>query len=274
MSVVNLTRPIREGSAAGRVLPWETPYRTEPIATLEHNGANLFFIEMSPAASTRLVGRRIADAGAPSTRDVDPALLLNRPATVVPLPAQAGESITAAAVRSALAAAEPRRGDALVLVTGWGDRGHEDFSDSYVLDAPGFDAEAVTALTEAARDGGHTLILTDVPYLAGPGGETVRREWVTAEPWHRPSWPSPNAKAYLEHYGPAKVSTDWGPLLALLDEAWLVFGLVGCAQMAAGHAFVTVAPLQVDDAGEAPCTVVAWADGSSERSTQSAHQGG
>lgn len=274
MSVVNLTRPIREGSAAGRVLPWETPYRTEPIATLERNGANLFFIEMSPSASTRLVGGRIADASRPSTRDVDPGIILNRAATTVSLPAQVGESITAEALRAAVQAAAPRQGDALLLVTGWGDREHDSFSDAYVLDAPALDADAVASLTEIARQGGHSLILTDLPYLAGPGGATVREEWVSAEPWHRPSWPSASAKAYLDHYGPSKVAADWGPLFALLEVSWLVLGLSGCAQVAPGRSIVSVAPLQVDDAGEAPCTVVAWADGSEERSTHTAHQGG
>lgn len=275
MKVLNLTRPIREGSSAGRVLPWETPYRTEPIATLTRNGANLFFIEMSPGAATRLVGKRIADANAPSTRDVDPAIILNRAATVVALPAEDNQTISAATLAAAIAAANPRQGDALVLVTGWGDRAHQDrFNDDYVLNAPTLAEDAVTALARIAREGGHNLLLTDLPHLPGPGGKHVSREWVSAEPWHRPVWPSASAKAYLDHYGPNKVRDDWSSLLGLLDEAWLVLGLANCAQLELGSAELTVAPLQVDDAGEAPCTVVAWADQSSNRSTHSVHQGG
>lgn len=257
MSVLNLTRPIRIDAAAGSVLPWESPYRTEPIATLDHNGANLFFIEMSPAAATRIVGRRIFDPAAPSVRDVDPAVIINRSATVVRLPAEPGSEIGADAVEDAFTEAPVRPGDAVLLVTGWGDRPAEiSTREDYVLRAPYLADVAVAALRGALAATETDLVLTDLPYLTRPGGLHAREEWVALAPWLRPAWPSPNAQAYLRHYVPEKVRADWDGLLRLLEDAWLVLGLVNGAALDATHTTLTVAPFQVRDAGEAPCTVV------------------
>lgn len=258
MSQINLTRSIRTDAVAGSMLPWETPYTTEPIATLERNGANLFHIQMSPAASTRLIGARVARPEAPSIRDIEPHVLLDRPATVIRIPASTGTQITRGVVIEAIQAAEPRVGDALLLVTGWGDRSAAAAIDEAgVRSAPVMTAAAVAALGDVVAELRCPLVLVDLPYLDGIGGPTVQEEWGTLEPWLRPSWPSSAARAYLRHYSPSAVAADWRPLVALLDRTLLVLGIVGGGALQGPRVTVNVAPLQVDDVGEAPCTVVA-----------------
>lgn len=256
--VVNLTRPIAVASVAGSVLPWESPYRTEPIATLKLNGANLFHIEMSPSAATRLVGARIVDPKATSTRDLDPSTLLNRSATMVRVPGEPGRGLTGADLTEALDQVRPLHGDALVLVTGWGDQAPEVFTgEGYVCDAPYLLPEAVEVLRKVLAEIDSHLLLTDMPYIDRAGGTHAREEWMELQPWVRPPWPSPNAGAYVRHYTKSKVEQDWSATFALLRTAWTVLGLVGCAALGTTRVLLNIAPFQVVDVGEVPCTVVA-----------------
>src|SRR5690606_37058974 len=116
--LISLTRPISTESATGTLLPWERPYTTEPIATLTHNGANLFHIDMSPSASTRILSQRLVDENATGVFELDPARILNRAAVVARIPA-GGDQITASDLTAALAGVQLRSGSALVVLTGF-----------------------------------------------------------------------------------------------------------------------------------------------------------
>lgn len=254
-----LSRAIRSDAAVGSSFPWETPYQLEPIATLKHNGANLFHIEMSPSASTRLMTRRIVDSSQPSTRNMDPTIILNRATTVLNLPTQRSSEVTLEELEAAIAKGpEVAFGDAILIATGWGDQDTDSLnSERYVLDAPYLSAAAASGLASFAASHGSNLILTDLPYLTQPGGVHAGREWASAAPWLRPSWPSANAKTYLQYYYDARKSIeDWGPTLGLLAHTHLVLGLVGCGNIGSVRLNVNIAPFQVQDVGEVPCTVV------------------
>jgi kynurenine formamidase len=255
-----LSRSITADAPLGSSLPWESPYTTEPIATLKHNGANLFHIEMSPSASTRLLTSRIADPQKPSTRDIDPHVILNRAGVPVLLPASRGEEITASGLQSALdSTVGLEHGDAIVLVTGWGDQDPSALnSEAFITEAPYLGVEACALLASFAEANGSNLVLTDLPYLAQAGGTHIHKEWAAAPPWLRPSWPSANAKTYLQHYYNAgKAAEDWAPTLRVLKSTNLVLGLVGCGRLDTGRLLLNIAPFQVRDVGEVPCTVVA-----------------
>lgn len=252
---VSLTRPISATSHAGTTLPWERPYSTEPIATLTHNGANLFHIDMSPSASTRILSARIGDAAKPSLRELDPALLLNRRASVVRV-APHGTEIGAAELARALSEATIERGDALLLVAGWGD----EITDQNPERAPHLSADAVATLCGTLEAHDIDLVVTDLPYLTAPGGRNARTDWLSAAPWFRPSWPSSSAASYLgRHYTREQALEDWKPTLDVLDRALLVLGVVNCSAISNQNVVINIAPFQVRDVGEAPCTVVAQA---------------
>jgi kynurenine formamidase len=249
--LISLTRPISTESATGTLLPWERPYTTEPIATLTHNGANLFHIDMSPSASTRILSQRLVDENATGVFELDPARILNRAAVVARIPA-GGDQITASDLTSALAGVQLRSGSALVVLTGFD---AADAADASVRRF--FTREAASRLAEAVRESGVDLVLTDLPYLTAPG-EGRLAEWLDAAPWMRPSWPSPQAATYLaHHYGREHALEDWAPTVELLKSSLLVLGLSYPADLVASELTVTVAPFPVENVGEAPCTVVA-----------------
>jgi kynurenine formamidase len=254
-SQVSLTRPISVTSRAGTTLPWERPYSTEPIATLTHNGANLFHIDMSPSASTRILSARIGDAAQPSLRELDPALLLNRRTSVVRV-APRGTEIAADELARALDDAALERAAALLLLTGWGDG----ITDENPEDAPHLSIEAVEVLCGALEAHDIDLVLTDLPYLTAPGGRNAGADWLSVAPWFRPSWPSSSSAAYLgRHYTRGHVLEDWKPTLDLLERSLLVLGVVNGDAVTTQNVVINVAPFQVRDVGEAPCTVVAQA---------------
>lgn len=255
--LVSLTRPITSSSPAGALFPWERPYSTEPIATLAHNGANLFHIDMSPAASTRLLTRRIADPAAPSLLDIDPSLLLNRTADVARIDASAGGEIPAAKLADALEALPDEPATALILLTGWNPRSEES-GERPLEDAPYLAADATGRLCDALDRRGVDLVLTDLPYLSAPSSTNAGRDWLGVPPWFRPPWPSASATTYLaHHYDQSRVLEDWAPTIAVLTSACLVLGLAGTDALGGAQAVVNIAALQVRDVGEAPCTVVA-----------------
>lgn len=250
-NAISLTKPIATGCRAGTQLPWERPYSTVPIATLVHNGANLFHIDMSPSASTRILTSRIADERATSIRDLDPALLLNRRAAVVRVP-EGDDPISSSSLEAALEAAQTESAKALLLVTAAAGINGGSQEPRYLS------GEAAGALAGFAQREGIDLVLTDLPYLTAPGGRHVAADWLSAQPWLRPSWPSPNAATYLTYHYPRKHALeDWAPTLKTLEHVLLVLGLANTLDLEGDEVVVSVAPFQVQDVGEAPCTVVA-----------------
>ncbi|MER7009422.1 cyclase family protein [Dactylosporangium sp. NPDC000555] len=260
-TTINLTRPISTESAAGTLFPWEAPYRTEDIATLQYNGANLFHITMGSGSATRLLGPAFGSPSGATIDQLPPARLVNRDAIVVPLAAEAGGEIGEEQVRAALAAADLRRGDAVVLMTGWGDDPGRHDADAYYLDSPYLSLPAAETLADLLGRNDTDLVLTDCVYLDRPGGEYARTEWTALQPWLRPAFPSDAARTYLAHYRPDKVQRDWAATLALTAQIWTVLGLVGCGALGWRRIRLTLAPLNVQGVGEVPCTVVAQLPG-------------
>ncbi|MFC0531807.1 cyclase family protein [Phytohabitans kaempferiae] len=256
-TTINLTRPITTESPAGSHYPWEAPYRTEDIATLTYNGANLFHITMGSGAATRMIGPGLSDPDGATVDKLRPEQLVNRDAVVVAIPAgeTPGREIGADAIRAALDAADLRAGDAVVLATGWGDDPARFTDDDYYLDSPYLTVEAATTLAELLTRNGTDLVLTDCVYLDRPAH--ARDEWTTLKPWLRPVFPSDAATTYLAHYRPDSVRDDWAATVALTSSVWTVAGLVGCGALAGRRIRLTLAPLNVQGVGEVPCTVIA-----------------
>jgi kynurenine formamidase len=261
LTTINLTRPITTESPAGSLFPWEAPYRTEDIATLTYNGANLFHITMGSGSATRLLGPAL---GSPTGATVDrlrPEQLVNRDAVVVPV--GTGE-IGADDIRAAIGGADIRPGDAVVLATGWGDDPARFDTDAYYLDGPYLTTEGAETLAGLLGRNGTDLVLTDCVHLDRP--EHARTEWTALQPWLRPAFPSDAARTYLAHYKPAKVRRDWAATVALTSSVWTVAGLVGCGALIGRRVRLTLAPLNVQGVGEVPCTVIAQVCSSGEPS--------
>lgn len=256
--VVNLTLPIAPYFPVGSTFPWESPYWTEDIATVERNVAHLSYISMGSGTGTRLRAPSFGRSGAPTTSQLALDVLVNRDAVVLAIPRGAGEAINADDVDAAIAASGAWRDRAVIVATGWGDDERwERLGEAYALDSPYFTPAAAQRLSAAMRERGANLLVTDCAHLDRIGGMYAREEWTSVPPWQRPPYPSVQAKTYLRHYTRDKVRADFAASLALTHDAAVVVGLANCAALAGRAVRLTILPMFVQDVAETPCTVVA-----------------
>lgn len=256
--IYNLTLPISPYFAVGSVFPWDSPYQTEDIATIEHNRAHLFYISMGSGTGTRLRTSGFCSTDGAQIREIDLDSLVNRDAVVLRIMKDQREAITEKDVDTAVRTSGSWDDSALIVVTGWGDEKRwERLGEDYSLDSPYFSPAAAERLSNEMEARGCDLLLTDCAHLDRPGGDFVRKEWLELPPWLRPPWPSDQAKVYLRHYTPEKVQADWSSSLTLTRNASVVVGLANCGLLKNFPVQLTILPMSVSEVAEAPCTVVA-----------------
>src|SRR3712207_829394 len=92
----NLTLPISAYFPVGSVFPWDSPYYTEDIATIERNRAHLFYISMGSGTGTRLRTPGFGSPEGAQVREIVLDSLVNRDAVVLKIAKDQGERITGA----------------------------------------------------------------------------------------------------------------------------------------------------------------------------------
>jgi len=259
MQIRNLTIPLYPYFPVGSVFPWEAPFRTEDIATVERNSARLFYISMGSETGTRLLGPGLASATAPKVQDISLELLINRPTTVLLISKGEAEAITPDDIEAAFErASELQQGDAILIATGWGDDARwKSLGEKFALESPFFSLEACEVLLSHMKRNKSELLLTDCAHLDRIGSKHARQEWAELPAWLRPAWPSDQAQAYLRRYTAEMARADWAVTLKLTSQLWVVAGLANCGQLPAKRVRLTCLPMFIQGAGEAPCTVMA-----------------
>ncbi len=188
--------------------------------------------------------------------DLAPQEHVLRPTAVVDLPCGPREAIGPSALQAALAVADFRQGDALLLRTGWGDGApRERGSDAYVLDTPHLSLEGATYLIEAMAAQRTDLLLLDTALVGYPDQHLIP-EWVSLRPRPLP-WPSEAARAYLAGYLEREVLEDWAVEYRLAEAGIMtVQRLVNCGAIAARRVHTVIAPLRLVRGVGSPCRVV------------------
>jgi kynurenine formamidase len=189
--------------------------------------------------------------------EVPPEKLVLRETAVVSLPKEAGEEIAADEVERALGAAEVRSGDAVLLRTGWGDRGEQARPGTgYLLRTPRFSLEGAERLAAAMRERGSDLLLTDLALIAWPD-KHLMPECLSLLPRPRP-WPSPEAAMYLHLYSREKMEQDYAAALAFARAGVMtVKRLVRCGAIQSRRIHIVVGPLHLVRGVGSTCRVVA-----------------
>ena len=93
--------------------------------------------------------------------------LVLRPTTVISIAKSEGEEINEADVQKALDTAQPGKGDALLIATGWGDK---PYGESYLLGSPHLSLEAAQYLAQRMHENQSDLLLIDTA-LVGLAGQ-------------------------------------------------------------------------------------------------------
>ena len=160
--MIDLTGPLHPGMwsyAPSMDIP---PFEQQRWATIEERGWEADWFAMPTLAGTYLETAKHLIHGAPSIDQV-PLERFFVQATIARIPREAREHITVADLETTATSLEP--GDALLVQTGW--ERHRDDSETFVLQSPHFDLDAMQWIV----DRGVTILGGDMPCFDDPVGD-------------------------------------------------------------------------------------------------------
>jgi kynurenine formamidase len=166
------------------------------------------------------------------------------------------EEISKSDVEKAFEDARPAKGDAFLIITGWGDKPHHQAEgNEYILGSPHFSSEAARVLAQALHDNQNDLLLVDTAVLGLPKSHIIP-EWFSMLP--APSAESAEARMYLHLYDSEKAKEDF---IVEMEFARLgittVRKLVQCGQIKTRRIKLMVSPLNIVRGVASTCRVVA-----------------
>lgn len=182
--------------------------------------------------------------------------LFLRPAAIANINKGEGAEITRSDAQKAFDAAQPSKGDALLIVTGWGDKPyHQAEGNSYVLGSPHFSLEAAQYLARAMHENENDLLLADTALLGRPESHMIP-EWFSMVPPPAPE--SAEARMYLHLYNGDKTRKDFAVDMEFARQGIMtVRKLIGCGQIKKRRINMIVSPLNVVRGVASTCRVVA-----------------
>ena len=183
--------------------------------------------------------------------------LFLRETTILDIAKEENEAISETDIKRAINKSRPSKGNALLLRTGWGDRGFQKQGGSrYMLASPYLSVEAAGVLASLMSDQGSDLLLMDSALIGRPGKHLIP-EWGALFPRPGP-WPSTEAQMYLNFYTPEKAKEDLAVELILAQAGIMtVKRLVDCAALETSGIRIIVSPLQIVRGVSSTCRVIA-----------------
>ena len=181
--------------------------------------------------------------------------LVLRPTTVITIAKSEGEEINDADVKNGFDAAQPAKGDAILIATGWGDK---PYGESYLLGSPHLSLEAARYLAKRMNQNQSDLLLVDTALVGWPDKHLIP-EWCSMLP--TPPAESPEARMYLHLYDGEKANKDFAAEMVLARAGIMtVRKLVHCGQIKKDKIKIIVSPLKVVRGVASTCRVVALED--------------
>jgi kynurenine formamidase len=183
--------------------------------------------------------------------------LFLRPTTIHDIAKQENEGISETDLKQAIDKVRVPKGNALLLRTGWGDRGFQKEGGSrYMLTGPYLSVEAAGLLASFMAEQGSDLLLMDSALIGRPDKYLIP-EWDALFPRPGP-WPSTEAQMYLNFYTPEKAQEDFAVELILARAGIMtVKRLVNCAGLVPYGLRIIVSPLHIVRGVSSTCRVIA-----------------
>ena len=182
--------------------------------------------------------------------------LFLRPTAVARINTGNGKEISKSDVEKAFNDTGPAKGDAFLIVTGWGDKEHhQGEGNDYILGSPHFSFDAARTLAQALHENENDLLLTDTAVLGLPESHIIP-EWFSMLP--PPSAESAEAHMYLHLYNSEKAKKDFAVEMQFARLAiTTVRKLVHCDQIKNQRIKLMVSPLNIVRGVASTCRVVA-----------------
>jgi kynurenine formamidase len=277
MRLIDLSMPIWEGAGYGEILPMpNTPVRFVEYMLYTQNGIRLTQLKLDDETGSPFmtIHQGAPHRGAPmrpggrfdwKLDEIPLDRLILRPTVVLDVPGDDGHVITAEEIDAAVAAADYRNGDEVLVRTGWGTTAKAyALGADYCLRSPSWSYEACVRMGEimAARQSG--IVMTDCALIMTPAfqgyGWSVRDARLVPRP--KP-WPSAEARERLldlppNTFSPAPPSVGRGGYGELIVKAIAICKcLVDAHQIQARRVQMLILPLLIKQGGASPCRFVA-----------------
>ena len=182
--------------------------------------------------------------------------LFLRPTAVAHIDKRDEKEINKPDVERAFVEARPAKGDAFLIITGWGDKAHlHAEGNEYILGSPHFSFDAARTLAQALHENENDLLLTDTAVLGLPKAHIIP-EWFSMLPV--PSAESAEARVYLHLYDSEKTKKDFAVEKEFASAGiTTVRKLVECGRIKNQRIKLMVAPLNIVRGVASTCRVVA-----------------
>ncbi len=191
MKIIDLTMPLYNGQPAGhghwgfKGHPmWPEPFKMTETMSYEADGRrfHVFTIFSEPGTRLILASYKKEFKDEPTLDTLDLQKLVLRETVIIDVPKVDEEIIEPEEVEAAFKKAPVRRGDALLIRTGWGDNErYLKIGDLYRQNSPHYNAASANKLMDLLQENGSDLWLYDVCDMAGVdkrngirGGFTIR----------------------------------------------------------------------------------------------------
>lgn len=183
--------------------------------------------------------------------------LFLRATTILDIATEQSQEITESEIERSIATCKAPRGNALLLRTGWGDRGtHGQPGSRYIMASPHLSLPAAEALAAFMAERESDLLLTDLALIGWPDKHLLP-EWNALFPRPGP-WPSTEAQMYLHLYTPQKAKDDFAVELALARAGIMtVKRLIHCKDLLSERFRIIVSPLHIVRGASSTCRVIA-----------------
>jgi kynurenine formamidase len=182
--------------------------------------------------------------------------LFLRPTVVAHINKGDGEEIIKSDVEKLFNDTRPAKGDAFLIITGWGDKSHHRAEgNEYILGSPHFSFEAARTLAQALHENENDLLLTDTAVLGLPKSHIIA-EWFSMVP--APSAESAEARMYLHLYNSDKAKKDFAVEMEFARMGiTTVRKLIQCGGIKRQRIKLMVSPLNIVRGVASTCRVVA-----------------
>ncbi len=277
MRLVDLSMPIWEGAGYGEILAMpNTPVRFTEYMLYDRHGVRLTYAKLDDESGSPFM---TAWQGSPHRRQPlapNPAYdwkldevpldrLILRDTAVLDVPGDDGHVITAEEIDKAVAAADYRDGDEVLVRCGWGtvEKAFEMGAD-YPLVSPSWSYEACLRIGEIMQRRHSGILMTDCALIMTPAyqgyGWSTGRDRVVPRP--KP-WPSIEARERLMDlppgtFSPAPPEIGRGGYVELMEKLIAICKcLVNANRLTSKRVKMIVLPMRIRQGGASPCRFIA-----------------
>jgi kynurenine formamidase len=273
MRLIDLTMPIWEGAGYGEILPFtNSPVRLHEYTFYDRHGFRMTRMKFDGETGSPFMVpyQRMPFDTTPlqpnpkyswTLDEIPLERLILRDTAIIDIRVEEGHEITPGEMDGAIQRADYRRGDEVLVRTGWGTRQRAyDLGVEYYKKTPSIHYDAAAILAEKMDEMGSAIFMTDCALVNPPSvqGNNWFRGDTPLVPLPKP-WPSAEARERVLDLGAHKHGSphpsSYGALIRKVMAGCKC--LVDCDQILVSRVKMIILPLLIKKGGASPCRFIA-----------------